>query len=127
MALKEKYQDLLDLGTKLQVKDGDVREEGGKLHIKGTATYQLDKDLLWDKIKTYPNWENEIAADIKVEKTDIYGIYTVKSGDTLSKLAKQLFGDAKRYMEIFNLNKDILSNPDLIKVGQKLKLPFKQR
>jgi nucleoid-associated protein YgaU len=80
---------------------------------------------LWDKIKTYPNWENEIAADIKVEKTDIYGVYTVKSGDTLSKIAKAHFGDAKRYMEIFNANKDILTNPDLIKVGQKLKIPNK--
>ncbi len=123
--LKDKYKDLLDLGVKLQVKSGDVKEEGGKLHIKGTALYQYDKDQLWDKIKSYSGWENEIAADIKVEKTDIYGIYTVKSGDTLSKIAKGHFGDAKRYMEIFNLNKDILTNPDLIKVGQKLKIPAK--
>jgi len=121
--LKEKYNDLLELGKKLEVKNGDVKEEGGKLHIKGTTTYQLEKNLLWDKIKTYSNWENEIMADIKVEKTDIFGIYTVKSGDTLSKIAKQLFGNANRYMEIFNLNKDILKNPDLIQVGQKLKLP----
>jgi len=121
--LKEKYNDLLELGKKLDVKNGDVKEEGGKLHVNGTAAYALDKDLLWDKIKTYSNWENEVVADIKVEKTDIYGVYTVKSGDTLSKIAKQLFGNANRYMEIFNLNADILKNPDLIKVGQKLKLP----
>ena len=121
--LKEKYNDLLELGKQLDIKNGDVKEEGGKLHIKGTAIYALDKDLLWDKIKTYSGWESEIAADIKVEKTDIYGVYTVKSGDTLSKIAKQLFGAANRYMEIFNLNTDILKNPDLIKVGQKLKLP----
>jgi nucleoid-associated protein YgaU len=123
--LKEKYQDLLDLGVKLQVKNGDVKEEGGKLYIKGTAAYQYDKDQLWDKIKSYSNWENEIAADIKVENTSIYGIYTVKSGDTLSKISKGHFGNAKRYMEIFNINKDILTNPDLIKVGQKLKIPNK--
>jgi len=123
--LKEKYDELLKLGETLQVKAGDVREEGGKLHIKGTAQYQFDKDLLWDKIKSYDNWENEIAADINVEKTDIYGVYTVKSGDTLSKIAKWHLGDARRYMDIFNLNKDILDNPDLIKVGQKLKLPNK--
>lgn len=123
--LKEKYKDLLELGIKLQVKNGDVKEEGGKLHIKGTALYQYEKDQLWDKIKSYSGWENEIAADIKVEKTDIYGIYTVKAGDTLSKIAKGHFGDAKRYMEIFNFNKDILTNPDLIKVGQKLKIPAK--
>lgn len=121
--LKEKYSALLELGKQLDVKNGDVKEEGGKLHVKGTTTYQLDKDLLWDKIKTYSGWEKEIVADIKVEKTDIYGVYTVKSGDTLSKIAKQLFGAANRYMEIFNLNTDILKNPDLIKVGQKLKLP----
>jgi len=123
--LKEKYKDLLDLGTKLQVKSGDVKEEGGKLQVRGMALYQHDKDQLWDKIKSYPNWENEIAADIKVEKTDIYGVYTVKSGDTLSKIAKAHFGEAKRYMDIFNINKDILTNPDLIKVGQKLKIPNK--
>jgi len=123
--LKEKYKDLLDLGVKLQVKNGDVKEEGGKLHIKGTALYQYDKDQLWDKVKSYSGWESEIAADIKVEKTDIHGIYTVKAGDTLSKIAKGHFGDAKRYMEIFNINKDILTNPDLIKVGQKLKIPAK--
>jgi len=121
--LKEKYNDLLELGKSLEVKNGDVKEEGGKLHVKGTTTYQLEKDLLWDKIKTYSNWENEITADIKVEKTDIYGVYTVKAGDTLSKIAKQLFGNAMRYKEIFNFNTDILKNPDLIKVGQKLKLP----
>jgi hypothetical protein len=51
--LKEKYQELLDLGVKLQAKNGDVREEGGKLHIKGTTTYQYEKNQLWDKIKTY--------------------------------------------------------------------------
>ncbi|MDZ7362760.1 MAG: LysM peptidoglycan-binding domain-containing protein [candidate division KSB1 bacterium] len=123
--LKEKYKELLELGLKLQVKNGDVQEIGGKLHVKGTAAYQYDKDQLWDKIKSYPNWENEIVADIKVENTSIYGIYTVKPGDTLSKIAKGHFGDARRYMEIFNINKDILTNPDLIKVGQKLKIPNK--
>ncbi len=123
--LKEKYQELLSLGEQLQVKHGDVKEEGGKLYLTGAAPYLYDKELLWDKIKSYPNWQNEIVADIKVENTDIFGIYTVKSGDTLSKLAKLHFGDANRYMDIFNLNKDVLKNPDVIKVGQKLKLPNK--
>ena len=49
--------------------------------------------------------------------------YVVQSGDTLSKISKSLLGDPMRYMEILNLNKDILDNPDLIKIGQKLKLP----
>lgn len=49
----------------------------------------------------------------------------MKSGDTLSKLAKKFLNNANRYNDIFNLNKNILNNPDLIKVGQKLKIPNK--
>lgn len=124
--LKEKYQSVLDLATKLGVKLVGVAEEGGKLKVSGMAPYQLDKELVWDKIKTLPGWENEIAADIRVEKSDIFGVYTVQSGDTLSKIAKQLLGSPSKYMEIFNMNKDVLTNPDLIKVGQQIKLPNPQ-
>ena len=121
--LTEKYRSLLDYGKTLSIAELQAREDAGKLKLAGTADYQLDKDLLWDKIKTYSDWQTEIAADIRVKDTTIYGIYTVRSGDTLSAIAKSLFGDPMRYKEIFNLNKDVLSNPDLIKVGQKLKLP----
>lgn len=123
--LKDKYRQLLDLGAKLPVRNMEVVEDTGKLKIKGTTEYQMEKDLFWDNIKTYVNWNQEISADIRIEKNDIYGYYTVKSGDSLSKLAKQYLGDAKRYMEIFNVNKDVLTNPDLIKIGQRLKLPNK--
>jgi nucleoid-associated protein YgaU len=47
----------------------------------------------------------------------------VKSGDTLSKIAKQHLGDANAYMKIFELNRDQLKDPDVIKPGQVLKLP----
>jgi LysM repeat protein len=121
--LKEKYQPVLDLATTLGVKLANVTEEGGKLTVKGTSPYQLQKNLVWDKIKTLSGWENELTADIAVEKTDIYGIYTVQSGDSLSKIAKKHLGGADKYMAIFNANKDVLKNPDLIKVGQQLKIP----
>ncbi len=123
--LKEKYEGVLKLGELLKVQDGYVEEKDGKLHIGGVATYAGDKDQLWDKIKTYPNWESEILADIKVANHDIYGHYTVRPGDTLSKIAKLHLGKASAYMKIFELNRDILDNPNLIKVGQKLKLPPK--
>ena len=100
-----------------------IAEEGGKLKVEAMAPYQLDKELVWDKIKTLSGWENEIAADIRVERTDIFGVYTVQAGDTLSKISKQLLGNANNYMEIFNINKDVLKNPDMIKVGQQIKLP----
>lgn len=49
--------------------------------------------------------------------------YTVAKGDTLSKIAKHFYGNANRWKEIFEANRDQLSNPDLIKPGQVLKIP----
>jgi len=49
--------------------------------------------------------------------------YTVKSGDTLSKIAKHYYGDANRYSAIFEANKPMLSDPDKIYPGQTLRIP----
>jgi len=49
--------------------------------------------------------------------------YVVKKGDTLSKIAKEFYGDASLYTKIFEANQDQLKNPDLIQVGQKLRIP----
>lgn len=122
-SLKDKYNDLLDLEKKLGVKSSDCKEEGGKIKFFGTAEYEFDKNEMWQNIKTHSGWEDEVMADFKVEKKDLYGMYTVKSGDTLSKIAKYVYGDANKYPKIFESNKDQLANPDLIKVGQRLRLP----
>jgi len=123
MTLGDKYADVLGLSKELGVKDGNWKEEGGKVKLWGKTEYQLDANRLWDKIKEHPGWENEVVADIKATRTDVYGYHTVKSGDTLSGIAKKLLGNANRYMEIFNANKDQLTDPDKIKVGQKLVIP----
>lgn len=49
--------------------------------------------------------------------------YEVKSGDTLSKIAKQEYGDANQWRRIYDANKDLLKDPDKIFPGQKLKIP----
>jgi nucleoid-associated protein YgaU len=49
--------------------------------------------------------------------------HVVQKGETLSKISKKYYGDPNLYMKIFDANKDILKNPDLIKVGQKLRIP----
>jgi len=51
--------------------------------------------------------------------------YTVASGDSLSKIAKHFYGNANDWHRIFDANRDQLSNPDLIKPGQVLKIPAK--
>jgi nucleoid-associated protein YgaU len=123
MSLMDKYGDLFKLANQIGLKNPDVKEEAGKLKISGRTEYQLEANRLWDNIKTHQGWENEIVANIQAERSDVFGVHTVESGETLSKLAKAYLGDANRYMDIFNANKDTLTNPDMIKVGQKLKIP----
>ena len=49
--------------------------------------------------------------------------HEVKSGETLSKIAQRYYGDASLYPKIFEANKDVLKDPNLIRVGQKLRIP----
>jgi nucleoid-associated protein YgaU len=50
-------------------------------------------------------------------------IYVVVSGDSLSKIAKREYGDANKWKQLFEANRDIIKDPNLIYPGQKLKLP----
>lgn len=122
--VKAKYQEVLDLGESLHVQNGDVQEENGVLKITGTTKTQYEKNLLWDKIKAIGG-ENpsDIMADIKVSDSSIYHRHVVKSGETLGKIAKQYYGDAMKYKDIYAVNTDILKNPDLIHPGQELIIP----
>jgi nucleoid-associated protein YgaU len=125
MALMDKYSDLFALANQIGLKNPDIKEDAGKLKISGQTEYQLEANQLWDNIKTHQGWENEIVANIQAQQSDIFGVHTVVSGDTLSKLAKAYLGDAGRYMDIFNANADTLTDPNMIKVGQELKIPAK--
>jgi len=129
MGLRDKYSQAI-LTAKSVGMQGQAEERDGKLHFKGTVNTQEEANKIWDAIKTIPDWPNEIVADIKA--TGAAGsataggagaqTYTVKAGDSLSKIAQRELGDSNAYMEIFNLNKDQLSDPDKIKPGQVLKL-----
>ena len=122
--MKAKYQSVLDLGQELNIKDGDVQEEGGELKIKGTAKNQYEKNLIWDEIKKVGG-ENptDIVVDIKVEDTTVYANHTVQKGETLGKIAKHYYGKPMKYTAIFEANKNILTNPDVIQPGQELIIP----
>jgi nucleoid-associated protein YgaU len=49
--------------------------------------------------------------------------YVVKKGDTLGKIAKELYGDSNRWREIFKANKEQIENPNLIRPGWELLIP----
>lgn len=106
---------------------GSAEERDGKLHFKGTVATEDEKNEIWTAIKTIPTWKNDIVADIQVTGGPAASAkattYTVKSGDTLSKIAKDHLGSAGAYMKIFEANKDQLTDPDKIKPGQVLKIP----
>ncbi|WP_243471856.1 MULTISPECIES: LysM peptidoglycan-binding domain-containing protein [Winogradskyella] len=122
--VKAKYQDVLDLGEQLNIQDGKVEVENGQLKVWGTAATQYEKNLLWDKIKEIGGDEpSDIMADIKVADESVYARHTVKSGETLGKIAKHYYGDAMKYKQIFEANTNILKNPDLIHPDQELVIP----
>ena len=117
---------------------GTIDERDGKLYFKGTVATEGEKNEIWNAIKTIPTWEKDIVADIRVtggpadhrRRHEAVGrgnatakTYTVKTGDTLSAIAKDHLGSAGAYMKIFDLNKDQLTDPDKIKPGQVLRLP----
>jgi len=126
MGLRDKYA--YAISTAKGKFDGSAQEENGKLHFVGSVKTEAEKNEIWNAIKTIPDWKNEIIADIKVTGGGTAAAssgrtYTVKAGDTLSKIAKDHLGNANAYMKIYEANRDQLSNPDLIKPGQVLKIP----
>lgn len=124
MAVRAKYQGVLDLGEKLKIANGDVTEENGVLKVKGTAGTQYEKNLIWDAIKAAGgDSPSDIMANIDVADESLYARHTVVGGDTLGKIAKHYYGNASKYTAIFEANKDILKNPDMINVDQELKIP----
>ncbi len=133
MGLREKYNHAIQTAKNFRMQGG-AEERDGKLHFKGTVATQDEANKIWDAIKTVPTWSQEIVADIQATRAAAppqaapqapakETTYTVKAGDTLSKIAKEHLGNANAYMEIFNANRDQLSDPDKIKPGQVLKLP----
>ncbi len=128
MGLRDKYAYAISVAKGKF--DGSAQENDGKLHFVGSVKTDEQKNEIWNAIKTIPDWKNEVVAEINVTgggapaATATAGkSYTVKAGDTLSKIAKEHLGDANAYMKIFEANRDKLSNPDLIKPGQVLTIP----
>ncbi|MFT4023579.1 MAG: LysM peptidoglycan-binding domain-containing protein [Flavihumibacter sp.] len=125
MALQEtKYKALVDAANAEGVADLQVREQDGVLYIDGTAPSSAAKQKLWDTYEALnPDFrDSDLVMNLGVaeggEET-----YTVKSGDNLSKIAKQYPG--LTWKDIYEANKDKIKNPDLIQPGWELKIPVK--
>jgi len=91
--------------------------DGRKLRRVSTGGWPMPDDE--PDFSDVQGGSSSISTDSQVDRT-----YTVRTGDSLSKIAKALLGDAKKWRLLYEANKDVVgSNPDLIKPGQVLKIP----
>jgi len=110
-------------GQKTGVKDLQVEEQDGKVVLKGTAKTQAEAEKAIIAAGNTPGI-GEVESHLEIEEdAPAAKFYTVKSGDTLSKIAKEHYGDAMKYPAIFEANKPMLSDPDKIYPGQTLRIP----
>ncbi len=110
-------------GLGLDVKDLDVTLKGDTATVFGEVESQADREKV---ILALGNIEGIAAVDdrLKVVKPEAEAeFYEVKKGDSLSKIAKKFYGDAMKYPVIFEANKPMLKDPDLIYPGQVLRIP----
>ena len=106
-----------------QVRDLAVDIEGDKALIRGSVDSQEQREKI---ILLVGNTEGIGSVDdrLQVSRQEPEAqLYDVKPGDTLSKIAKQFYGDANKYHQIFEANKPMLKDPDEIYPGQKLRIP----
>jgi len=133
--LKQKYQTVLTTADQQHVQFQNLHVQDNKLFIKGTAPTEEAKSKFWEQIKLVSPNQDDVTADITVDSSRAVGAavggaqggqtYTVKSGDTLSAISKQFYGDSNEYMRIFYANREKLNDPDKIQVGQQLTVPTK--
>jgi nucleoid-associated protein YgaU len=118
-ALKSKYRSVIDTAAEVGMDVHHIHIQDEKLYLSGLVASESAKNAIWDEVKRVNPAYDDIHPDINVGA----GKYTVQSGDSLSKIAKRVYGDANAYHQIFNANTDKLDDPDKIQVGQELTLP----
>jgi nucleoid-associated protein YgaU len=133
---QELADNLRALGITIQ--SGQITVKGEEVTITGTADNVAEKEkaiLVIGNTKGVAKVNDQIqvaaaqpaaaqpAAQPAAAPQAQSQFYEVKSGDTLSKIAKQFYGDANRYSAIFEANKPMLKDPDEIYPGQMLRIP----
>ncbi len=138
--LKNKYKAALDTIQQKGVRLTHLHVQDNKLFIQGAAPSEEIKNEVWNQIKAADSSYSDLTCELTVDTSlpqpqqaaaasataggsGAGRTYKVQPGDTLSKIAKQFYGNANDYNRIFQANQDKLQNPDVIKVGQELVIP----
>ena len=135
--LKSKYSSALQTIQQQGVRLTHLHVQDNKLFLQGAAPSQDVKNNVWNQIKAVDSSLSDITCNLNVDPSlappmaqaaaapasPSSRTYRVQPGDTLSKIAKQFYGNANDYNRIFNANRDKLDNPDKIQAGQELVIP----
>lgn len=111
------------LGLDLGIEEPRVQYDDGVATVWGTAPTQAVREKAILAIGNHAGVESVDDRIDVVEPAPEAVFYTVKKGDTLGAIAKKHLGSANRYPEIFEANKPMLEDPDLIYPGQVLRIP----
>ena len=126
MSLQEKYQPILELANQNGT-TYNLSEAEGVLHIDGNAPSEEAKQQLWDKYNEIdPDYKSgDLMLNITVGADAAAGggghTYTVEAGDNLSKIGEKY---GLTWQQVYDANRDIISDPDMIHPGQELKIPI---
>jgi len=135
--LKSKYASVLETVKQKGVSLAHLHVQNNKLFMQGAAPSEQAKNDVWNQIKAVDSSYSDLTCDLTVDTSlpspqaqaaaaggaGSSKTYTVKAGDTLSKIAKEIYGNANEYHRIFEANQDKLESPDKIQVGQQLVIP----
>jgi nucleoid-associated protein YgaU len=129
--LKQKYASVFAVIQQRGVRLAQLHVQDNKLFMRGAAPSEAIKNAMWNQIKAVNPAYDDITADITVDSTlpqpapasAPKRTYKVQPGDSLSKIAKEFYGNANDYMRIFEANKDTLNDPNKIHIGQELVIP----
>lgn len=128
----EKIKESLEVRTS-GIKNIDVDFDDGCATLHGECINQATKDMAVLMAGNMKGVEKVVADDLRVaepkeekkpEPEPRFEFYTIASGDTLSKIAQQYYGKAGEYMRIFEANRGLISDPDKIYPGQKIRIPL---
>ena len=134
--LKAKYQSVLSTIQQVNGSLKNLHMDGERLFIRAEVANEQLKNDVWNEIKRVDPSYSDLHADIVINPaltapaaaaapatSAANRKYTVQSGDTLSKIAKQFYGNANEYRKIFEANRDQLNDPDRIRAGMDLVIP----
>lgn len=104
----------------MPIENLEVKVEGDTIKLSGDGSEEAKEKaaLIAGNVKGIKNVEFE---GVKEDSDENY--YEIKSGDNLSKIAKHFYGDGNLYNKIFEANKEVIKDPNLIYPGQKIRIP----